>query len=378
MYPLLARRKNFQNNIADGRELLRLAVIVPAYKENHISLKSTVESIVLQKYPKEMFKVYFVLEEKDYGTFEAAMYYAEKLRRKGIACEILVREGYARWGKADALNYALKHIVEDVYLVFDADVVAPENYFVEVSNTLKNGFDAFFPKVYRFSESLLGKLIFLDTVLWYDIYLESLRIISGGYIPLSGEGLAVKTSVLKRINGFPRVLTEDAMLALLLAKQGFKISYGKGEIYEKAPRKLVPYINQRIRWFQGYYQCLLELVRNINKLSLRVFLSLLLAYMSPIAALASALFYTILAVAVFAYVFNISLPIHAALIYWSLSLLIIGVFSLLTILIQALKLKKTRINRLHVIVTPLYWYLNGIVAFLSIMLPRTWRRTIRE
>ncbi len=325
-----------------------------------------------------MFRVYFVLEGGDYGTFEAARYYAGKLRRKGIACEILVREGCARWGKADALNYALKHIVEDVFLVFDADVVASENYFMEVSNALKNGFDAFFPKVYRFSESFLGKLIFLDTVLWYDIYLESLRTISGGYITLSGKGLAVKTSVLKRIKGFPRVLTEDAMLALLLAKQGFKISYGKGEIYEKAPRKLIPYINQRVRWFQGYYQCLLELVRNTDKLSLKVFLSLLLAYMSPIAALASALFYTILIVVALAYVFNINLLIPATLIYWSLSLLTIGVLSLLTILIRALKLKKTRISRLHVIATLLYWYLNGIVSFLSIILPRTWRRTIRE
>ncbi len=378
MYPFLVRRKNFEAHIANGDGLLRLAVIVPAYRENHASLKPTVESIVSQNYPREMFRVYFVLEGGDYGTFEAAKYYAEKLRREGVACEILVREGHARWGKADALNYALKHVMEDVYLVFDADVIAPENYFMEVSSALKSGFDAFFPKVYRFSESFLGKLIFIDTVLWYDIYLESLRAISGGYIPLSGEGLAVKTSVLRKINGFPRVLTEDAMLALLLAKQGFKISYGEGEVYEKAPRKLLPYINQRVRWFQGFYRCLLELVRNTGKLGLKVFLSLLIAYMSPIAALASALFYTVLLGVALAYFFNIDLLIPAALIYWSMGLLTIGVVSLLTILIQALKQKKARISLLHVIATPLYWFLNGIVAFLSIILPRTWRRTVRD
>ena len=39
-------------------------------------------------------------------------------------------------------------------------------------------------------------------------------------MPLSGEGLFVRTSVLREVGGFPEVLTEDAYLGIILTERG--------------------------------------------------------------------------------------------------------------------------------------------------------------
>ena len=370
--------------VSNAPKFFSFAVVIPLYKEKYSNLEATVNSIIAQKYPKNKIKVYFVLEKEDKETYEAVKRGAEVLKENNISFLILVRNDKRRLGKADALNYALKHVNEDIFLVFDADNIVPNIYLEDLNAVFHKGYDATFAKVYRHNNSFHGKLLSLDTVLWYDIILYSLKKIAKGYVQLSGEGLAVKTEVLKKINGFPRVLTEDAMLALLLAKHNFKILYNGISIHEKAPRTLISHLKQRIRWFQGYYQCLKELFKNILKTNLKVFSGLLLAYMAPIAALATMISHSILITYWVSRILNIQtiaeiiLSIYGGLIfYWSLGLLVLGNLFLILMFLYMLSDTPKETYAPYVFIMPLYWYLNGILALAALFLPRTWRKTER-
>ncbi|MCD6324200.1 MAG: glycosyltransferase, partial [Desulfurococcales archaeon] len=189
---------------------------------------------------------------------------------------------------------------------------------------------------------------------------------------------------LEEIGGFPRKLTEDAYLTMMLAEKGFKIAYLSDTfIVEKAPKTFSAHLKQRLRWFQGYLECLPSLISRFRVLGVRSAL-LLLLYASPIAALFTTFSNTLFAaywIAKALGVVSVSEFIVRSIVppvfYWGLTLLVVGNLFLIYYILYTVADSRYRSLSPYVYLLPLYWFVNGCVAFVSFVAPRTWRKTVR-
>jgi cellulose synthase/poly-beta-1,6-N-acetylglucosamine synthase-like glycosyltransferase len=201
-----------------------VAVLIPLYRERRESIVTTLRSIIRQRYDPSLITVYLIVEKGDELTKKGLEDSKFLLKEKGINYKVVESASSRRFGKSEALNSALRQVVEEVVIVFDADDEIPEDYLTLVATKISSGYDAATTKVYRYGEKLHAKLIFLDTMFWYDILLKFFKRL-GQHIPLSGEGLALSISALAEVGGFPRSLTEDALLTLLLSIKKRRIAY---------------------------------------------------------------------------------------------------------------------------------------------------------
>ncbi len=364
---------------------LRVGVLIPLYREGPESVLKTLKSVAKQTYDKSLMRVYLIIEDHDGDTEESVKQVRSYLRKSKIRYRVIRVNSSRKYGKAEALNEALKHLRgEDFVVIFDADDEVPPNYIEEVASEMCSGASAVTTKVYRVGSGLHAKLLTLDTLFWYDVILPALTNLSR-YVPLSGEGLAVTTEFLKKIGGFPKVLTEDAYLVLKLAESRSNLSYlSETFIIEKAPKSLYYHLKQRLRWFQGYYQCLAELSKKLGKLGMKEVVTLLISYASPIAAIATLISDVIFLTYWAAYLAR-SLNVLGAItamypppiFYWGLALLVIGNLLLIYLLLYTLADSRFEKYSPYVLLMPLYWLLNGLVAVAALVAPREWRKTVR-
>ena len=366
-----------------GSSETKVAIILPFYNEHYTSLIRTVRSILNQDYNLDLVKVYLVVEKGDKITHKNIPHIHAILRLNGVK-SIVIYTKSSSLGKPDALNRALDYVEEDVVIVFDADDVVPPNYISNVVRELETGSYAVTTKVYRIGTRLHSKFLTLDTLIWYDIYLPVYMRLNK-YVPLSGEGLAVRTRFLKEIGGFPKTLTEDAHLTLELARRGKKMSYlSDTYIIEHAPVTFKALVNQRIRWFRGYYECIAYLWKHKREFGLIRVLKLGMMYMGPLISIATTISYSIMGMyflgvlldieTVSTFINNvISGPMYylASLLFFGGNLFFVG------ILIYYFSDTKFEKYTPYIYLAFPYWYILGIIALKALFSPREWYKTER-
>ncbi len=362
---------------------LRIAILLPLYRERPKSVSKTVESLLKQLYRRDLVRVFLIIEEGDEETEEALKPAELLLTESGFSYRIVKARSTRRFGKSEALNYALKLVSEDVVVVFDADDDVPEDYLMNVARAIASGYDAVTTKVYRLGKGLHAKLLAIDTYFWYEVILKFFRRFFH-YIPLSGEGLAVRREALLEAGGFPRKLTEDAYLTMLLAEKHLKLLYLTSEfIVEKAPKNFISQARQRLRWFQGYLECLRDIPSRVKGLGRQSF-PLLILYFSPVVVFFTSLSYAIFTaywvadilgvVPVTSFIKEITPP---PIFYWGLTLLVLGNLFLMYYLLYVLAGTEFEELAPYVFILPAYWALNGVIAAASFVLPMSWRKTVR-
>ncbi len=236
-----------------------ISLILPVKNESKESIKTTLDS--LEKiYSRDNFsKLYIVYPLNDQVSKKSLK---EILSETKYSYPIEVVESPNTDGlKALDLNYVLyNYAEEDIIGVFDADDFIDTEILTKVREAFKKGYVAVSPRVYRYRPSLLGRLVYVETVIWYDIWINILQRLNL-HTPLSGEGLFVKTSVVKSLGGFPPELAEDAALSVLLGLKGYMYGYIDSYVIELAPRSIKALIKQRIRWYKGHLKIFLNLLR---------------------------------------------------------------------------------------------------------------------
>jgi hypothetical protein len=140
-------------------------------------------------------------------------------------------------------------------------------------------YDAVQATVLRKGSSILSEFLFIDTAFWFRQYIPFVLGIAKG-MPLSGEGLFLRTSVLNEVGGFPEVLTEDGYLGIILTERNKRFGLLASTITEKAPKNMKAHFAQRLRWNRGYLTCLARLMR--ADLSLKRKLALSLPFVTPL------------------------------------------------------------------------------------------------
>jgi len=352
------------NKNPENPETPLVAILLPFYREDRESVRRTFQSIARQKYPKDKLDIFIILENNDIETYNIVKESINILIDSGFKTTIFINKG-SRRSKAHAMNNLLKNISGkyDVVMVLDAgDIIYDNRYIYKASKLIKNGYSIVGTKVYRISNSVIGKLSYIDTILWYNVGLPGLTKLIR--VPLvSGEGLALSMEFLNIIGGFPEVLAEDAYLSIKAYQYGRRIALLDSIVYEGAPSTLSSYVKQRIRWYRGSLQCLKDVIIRYRKvLRCRTKIALAMAYLQPIALMAPFISLLIVSSSLFIEIPSI--------------IIVIAKIELLSISLAPLYLIINGYRDKIIVLAPLNWIFQGIIALIALMPIRMpWLRT---
>lgn len=245
----------FPEQNANKSEVLRyhrFAVVIPAHNEEKV-IRSMVESLNKQQYPKELFDIFVICDNCTDNT----EYEANK-----TGARVLVRQNNAEKGKGYALEWAFARIFAlneqyDAICVFDADNVVSGSYLSEINKMLNNGHEVI--QGYIDSKNPFDSWISLSysIAFWLSNRLfQQTRFNLGLSCGLCGTGFCIRTSVLKEIGWGATCLTEDLEFTMKLILNNKKVSFcKKAVVYDEKPLTFMQSWKQRKRWMQGHTDC---------------------------------------------------------------------------------------------------------------------------
>ena len=357
-----------------------VSVILALYRENAEDILTTVRSLAQQSYPKDRLQILIVVEGDDIATIEAVNRAAvPALETAGLEPSVITSDG-ARHTKPYALNMALQHARGEYCVFYDAaDTFEPEQIEKGVGAMVRGCYDVAQSKVLRKGGSILSKFLLLDTVVWYWKYVPLILRCSRGF-PLSGEGLFLRRDVLREAGNFPDVLTEDAMLGVILTERNKRFCILDTVVTEKAPRNLWAHVRQKMRWHRGYLTCL-RFLRKANIPLPRKFF-FFLSFATPIASSLGALGWMAILFQWLTTTMGGVAPgpeiLGEVLHYWSLFL--IGVGTPLTILSVMALTRRLQLRSYAPVAfgIPIYWIFVGCCATAALFRgTRDWGKTDR-
>lgn len=363
-----------------------VTVIVALYREKWEDIEMTLESLLRQTY-KGHFEVLFAVEARDQPVHARADTAIRRLRGAGIDSRLVVSDGGRRL-KAYALNRAIEQARGDICAFYDAsDDIEPAQIEHAALLMWEMAYDAVQATVLRKGRSILSEFLFIDTAFWFRKYIPFVLGLAEG-MPLSGEGLFVRTSVLNEVGGFPEVLTEDALLGLILTERGKRFGLVSSVITEKAPRNIRAHFVQRLRWNRGYLTCLWRLVR--SRIPLKRKCALSLPFLTPLSCSLAFLGWVLIlgqwglslasgAVIPSATFSLVQHPVYArAMYYWAVLLFCFGIPLCVVSYIHTLRVSGMKKSALFMVLLPYYWTFIGFAATCSFFKNTTdWGRTER-
>jgi cellulose synthase/poly-beta-1,6-N-acetylglucosamine synthase-like glycosyltransferase len=364
-----------------------VSVIVALYQEKREDVEMTVQSLLRQSYPKDKFEVLLAIEARDTPIRPGAEAAIQRLHEAGIEGRIIVSDGGRRL-KAYALNRAIDEARGEICAFYDAsDDIECRQIERAACLMWEKEYDAVQATVLRKGQSILSEFLWIDTAFWFRRYIPFVLGLAGG-MPLSGEGLFVRTSVLKEVGGFPEVLTEDAYLGIMLAERGKRFGLVSSVITEKAPRSTRAHFVQRLRWNRGYLTCLLRLVR--SSLPLKKKCALSLPFLTPLSCSLAFIGWLLIfgqwamSTVGHAIIPNVTYyfvphPLYAEVtFYWAALLFCLGIPLCVFSYIHLLWMLGMKRHLPVVILLPYYWTFIGFAATCSFFKNTThWGRTER-
>jgi cellulose synthase/poly-beta-1,6-N-acetylglucosamine synthase-like glycosyltransferase/peptidoglycan/xylan/chitin deacetylase (PgdA/CDA1 family) len=241
----------------------RVTVIVPAYNEEKV-IEHTVRSVLASDYPN--LRTIVVDDGSPDGTVEVV--------RDKFAAEIA--EGRVllltkpNGGKASALNYALEHTDDEIYVGIDADtMIAPQ----AVSLLVPHFADARVGAVS--GNAKVGNRVNLWTR-WQALeYITSQNFerralnVFGAVSVVPGAIGAWRMSAVRQAGGYPTdTVAEDADLTMALLEKGWHVvNEDRALAYTEAPTTASGLMRQRFRWSFGILQAVWKHGRAMRKRS---------------------------------------------------------------------------------------------------------------
>ncbi len=235
---------------ADPNYQPRVAVLVPAYKEETVIVR-TIRSVLNSDY--ENLRVIVIDDGSPDNTLQVATdAYAQEIAAGRVT--VLTK---TNGGKAAALNFALEHLTEEIYVGIDADtVIAPD----AISKLIPHFMD---PTVGAVAgNAKVGNRVNLWTR-WQALeYITSQnferRALDLFHVVTVVPGAigAWRTEPVKAAGGYPlNTVAEDADLTMSLLEQKLKVVYEDRSLaFTEAPIDAGGLMRQRFRWSFGTLQ----------------------------------------------------------------------------------------------------------------------------
>ncbi|MFP4567629.1 MAG: glycosyltransferase [Candidatus Woesearchaeota archaeon] len=233
------------------KEYPEVTILIPAYNEEQ-GIQRTIESAKNLDYPGKVHIIIIDDASKD-KTAEIAKKYL-------IEDTIKLIQLPKNQGKANAMNYALKQVKTEYFAVLDADSVVDKK-------SLKKLMTHFYMDRGEPVGAVMSKLkpenedtnVYERIQVIEYLIVGLMRALSASlrFLHIApGVLSAYKTYIIKKIGGFDtKNLTEDFELGVRLKKNGYLIDYAHESLaYTKTPNTLNQIINQRIRWFRGFFR----------------------------------------------------------------------------------------------------------------------------
>ncbi|MCV9962582.1 glycosyltransferase [Pararhizobium sp. BT-229] len=236
------------------------SVLVALYKEESV-VAQLVGALDKLDWPRSRLDIKLICEEDDAATIAA-------LRALPLApeYEIVLVPVHLPRTKPKALSYALPGTRGTFVTVYDAEDRPHPSQLREAHAA----FVAAPPRVICLQaplivtnarQSWLSALFALEYAGLFRGLLPMLSL-TGLPLPLGGTSNHFRTAELKQIGGWdPYNMTEDADLGLRLHRLGYRSRVIFKPTFEEAPIELPVWLGQRTRWFKGWLQTWLVLMR---------------------------------------------------------------------------------------------------------------------
>jgi cellulose synthase/poly-beta-1,6-N-acetylglucosamine synthase-like glycosyltransferase/peptidoglycan/xylan/chitin deacetylase (PgdA/CDA1 family)/spore germination protein YaaH len=226
-----------------------VSVLVPAFNEELV-IRNTIDSLLASNY--ENYEVIVVDDGSKDRTTEVV--------KESFSTNQRVRLfSVPNAGKANALNFGLKHASGDVVIALDADTLFAPQTLAALAHRFYD------PKVGAVAgNAKVGNRINLVTR-WQALeYITSQNMDRRAFASLNcitvvpGAVGAWRRDLLEQAGGFPGdTLAEDQDLTLRIRRLGYNIGYEENAIaWTEAPDRLRSLARQRFRWAFGTLQCM--------------------------------------------------------------------------------------------------------------------------
>ncbi len=244
------RRQNF----ATPDYLPRVAVLIPAYNEETV-IARTIRSVMMSNYKN--LRVIVIDDGSKDRTFEVATEAYPKEIESGRLVILTKPNG----GKAEALNFALEHLDEEIYVGIDADGVIAHDAIGRLVCHFAN------PKIGAVAgNAKVGNRVNLWTR-WQALeYITSQNFerraldLFDVVMVVPGAIGAWRTSAVRAGGGYhSNTVAEDADLTMNLLEQGFSVIYEDQALaFTEAPINADGLMRQRFRWSFGILQAVFK------------------------------------------------------------------------------------------------------------------------
>lgn len=263
--PLHKYRKRMPPSPDTAGPLPVYSVLVALYKEENV-VAQLIHALDQLDWPRSRLDIKLICEEDDAATIAALR--ALRLRRE---YEIVLVPAQMPRTKPKALSYALPGVRGTYVAVYDAEdrphpgqlreahaafAAAPQRVIclqapLVITNARQSWWSALFALEY--AGLFRGLLPMLS--------------LAGLPLPLGGTSNHFRTAELKKVGGWdPYNVTEDADLGLRLYRFGYRSRVIFKPTLEEAPISRSVWLGQRTRWFKGWLQTWLVLMRKPGQL----------------------------------------------------------------------------------------------------------------
>ena len=267
----------------------RLLFLVPAHNEE-LLIDRCVRSLLEQAYPRERLQIVVVADNCTDGTAAAA---------RAAGARVLVRESQADFGKAYAIDWALRVLQAEVYealVIVDGDSVVDRSFARSIAafpSLDKEALQCYDGPSNEF-ETWLTTLAGLYGRYRYDLALP-LKQRAGLSIPLTGCGTVLGRAIVREYSWNPNTITEGWELYARLTVAGVRVQLAReARVYAQETRRLSQSWTQRARWSAGRFAVFRQYFKQIlraRRLSLHQRLDLLaeLASQGPVVQVSAGL-----------------------------------------------------------------------------------------
>ncbi|WP_246780372.1 glycosyltransferase family 2 protein [Rhizobium sp. AQ_MP] len=245
----------------DSEVLPIYTVMVALYREADV-VPQLLAALDKLDWPRSLLDVKLVCETDDFATIEAI-----RQAKPGPHVEVVVVPAMAPRTKPKALTYALAGARGAFLTIYDAEdrphpqqlreayhafrLGPPDLACLQAPLVIGNARDSWISAVFALEYSALFRRL-LPALGYHRMPL-----------PLGGTSNHFKTELLRESGGWdPYNVTEDADLGMRLYRMGYRSSTLTLPTHEDAPTEFRVWLAQRTRWYKGWLQTWLVLMRN--------------------------------------------------------------------------------------------------------------------
>ncbi|HXD76277.1 MAG TPA: glycosyltransferase [Puia sp.] len=223
----------------------RIAILVPAYKEDRIILSTAASHLALD-YPRDMFDVYILADSFTAETLGAL---------GGMPVEVLVMK-FEKSTKSKSLNSALERIRKpyDIVVISDADNVLARDFLKKAEASFLAGERVVQGR--RVAKNMDTPFAVLDAcseAINNHIFRKGPNAL-GLSAPLIGSGMAFDSSVIRELLKGIDSVVEDKVLQLRIVQRGLFIRYREDAlVFDEKVDSPHAFRQQRKRWVSGQF-----------------------------------------------------------------------------------------------------------------------------